>query len=103
MVKVRIQILSGENPGVKYGPLKVSRLINAEGGLPAFYRGLDAALMRHFIYSSTKFGIFLNLSDYLRKRNNGNNISPFQKIFCGMAAGCGGSLVGNPTDMILIR
>ena len=71
MVKVRIQILSGENPGVKYGPLKVSRLIKAEGGFPTFYRGLDAALMRHFIYSSTKFGVFLNLTDYLRKHNSG--------------------------------
>jgi hypothetical protein len=25
MVKVRIQILSGENPGVKYGPIGVAK------------------------------------------------------------------------------
>ena len=40
MVKVRIQILAGENPGVKYGPLDVAKNIYAnDGGVSGFYKG----------------------------------------------------------------
>ena len=39
IVKVRIQILSGENPGKKYGPLAVARGIASEGGIKSFYAG----------------------------------------------------------------
>lgn len=47
MVKVRIQILAGENPGQKYGPVDVAKKIWAEeGGLKGFYKGYDSAIMR---------------------------------------------------------
>ena len=39
IVKVRIQILAGENPGVKYGPLGVAKSVMSEGGFRAFYAG----------------------------------------------------------------
>ena len=50
MVKTRIQALSGDNPGTKYTPANVSKMLWAEGGLNGFYRGLDAALMRQLFY-----------------------------------------------------
>lgn len=44
----------------------------ANEGPAAFYKGLDAALMRQLFYTTARFGIFLNLSDYVkRNRNNG--------------------------------
>lgn len=46
MIKVRIQILSGENPGVKFSPFTVAKNIVANEGISGFYKGLDAALMR---------------------------------------------------------
>ena len=39
MVKVRIQVLAGEQPGKKYGPISVTKMVYREGGVPAFYRG----------------------------------------------------------------
>ena len=104
MVKVRIQILAGENPGKSYGPISVAQNIwKSEGGLGAFYKGIDSALMRQAIYTTARFGIFLNLSDYFKRKNNGANLSLFQKAQASLTAGGLGSFVGTPADLILIR
>ena len=47
MIKVRIQILSGENPGKAFGPVEVAKdLFAKEGGIKGFSKGIDSALMR---------------------------------------------------------
>ena len=59
--------------------------------------------MRQAVYTTARFGIFTNLSDTLKQRNGGENISFAQKGMCSLAAGGLGSLVGTPADLILIR
>lgn len=59
--------------------------------------------MRQAFYTTSRFGIFLNLQDYLKRQNNGKNLSFFQKMFCSLAAGGIGSLIGTPADLILVR
>jgi hypothetical protein len=40
LVKVRIQILAGENPGKSFGPMGVAKDIwKNDGGLKGFYKG----------------------------------------------------------------
>ena len=40
MIKVRIQILAGENPGKAFGPFQVAKdLYKNEGGVKGFYKG----------------------------------------------------------------
>jgi hypothetical protein len=40
LVKVRIQILAGENPGKVYGPVSVTKDIwKNDGGFKGFYKG----------------------------------------------------------------
>lgn len=39
MIKVRIQVLAGEHPGQKFGPLSVTKMVYQEGGIKSFYRG----------------------------------------------------------------
>jgi len=39
MIKVRIQVLSGEQPGKKFGPLGVAKTILTEEGIGSFYKG----------------------------------------------------------------
>jgi len=73
-------------------------------GPKGFYRGYDAAIMRQAFYTTARFGIFLNLSDYIKhKKNGGENLSFAQKGGCSLAAGGLGSIVGTPADLILIR
>jgi len=46
IVKVRIQILSGENPGKSFSPIGVARNVYATGGLKSFFTGYDSAVAR---------------------------------------------------------
>jgi len=75
MVKVRIQ-LAGETAGADINPFSVAKTIFKNEGFLGFYRGIDAALMRQVFYTTARFGIFLNLSDYVKRtKNNGENLS----------------------------
>lgn len=103
IVKVRIQILAGENPGQKFGPVSVARTVAAQGGFKAFYAGYDSALARQAFYTTSRFGVFLNLSEHLKAKNGGANLPLYQKMLCSLAAGGIGSFIGCPADLILIR
>ena len=59
--------------------------------------------MRQALYTTARFGIFLNLQDTIKRKNDGKNLSFLQKGGCSLAAGGLGSLVGTPADLILIR
>lgn len=59
--------------------------------------------MRQAVYTTARFGIFLSLSDYLREKNGGKNLSFGQKGAASLTAGCLASIVGTPADVILIR
>ena len=66
IVKVRLQ-LAGES-GSPMGPFQIARqIIQNEGGVRAFYKGLDSALLRQALYTTSRFGIFFSLSDYVKK------------------------------------
>jgi hypothetical protein len=41
-------------------------LYSKEGGIKGFYKGIDSALMRQAVYTTARFGIFLNYTDYLK-------------------------------------
>lgn len=81
----------------------MARQIAAEGGIKSFYAGYDAALMRQAFYTTTRFGVFLNLNEWLKERNGGANLPIYQKMLASLAAGGIGSFVGCPADLILIR
>lgn len=102
IVKVRLQ-LAGES-GVKTGPFQIAgNILKNEGGVRAFYKGLDSALLRQALYTTSRFGIFFSLSDYVKKQNKIEQLSFFQKAYCSLVAGGLGSIVGTPADLCLIR
>lgn len=102
IVKVRLQLEA--EAGNKASPFSVTRsIITKEGGVKAFYKGLDSALLRQILYTTSRFGIFFSLSDYTKKRNNGANLSFFQKAYCSLIAGGLGSIIGTPADLCLVR
>ena len=71
MVKVRLQLKS-EARSANMSPFTVAREIySQEGGVKAFYKGIDSALLRQAVYATLRLGIYFNLSDYLRDHVNG--------------------------------
>lgn len=101
MVKVRIQL--GSEAGGSTNPFVISSQIMKEGGVKAFYAGLDSAILRQVVYGTLRLGIFFNLSEYYKKQNNGGNLTAFQKVSASLIAGSFGSFIGNPADLCLVR
>jgi solute carrier family 25 (mitochondrial oxoglutarate transporter), member 11 len=90
---------------ITLSPIDVAREIYSEGGFRQFYKGLDSALLRQCFYTSIRFGIYLNLSKFMKNRleDGKKNISYPQKCLASLMAGAGGSLISNPADLCLIR
>jgi solute carrier family 25 (mitochondrial oxoglutarate transporter), member 11 len=67
LVKVTIQLKSEENAQknikTKFGFMDAVKDIRSEGGgWLSFYRGLDSAIARQVFYTTTRLGIFKNLT-----------------------------------------
>jgi len=101
MLKVRLQ-LSGEGSkeAVK-NPFRMASLIVKNEGPLAFYKGLSAAIFRQCTYGTARLGLFRTISDQLREP--GKPITPMVSTLAGIAAGVGGSMVGTPSDVALVR
>jgi solute carrier family 25 oxoglutarate transporter 11 len=101
MVKVRIQLRS--ESGGSTSPFNVAREIFASGGVKEFYKGLDSAILRQVVYGTLRLGIFFNMTESMKRKNGGKNLSAFQKAQASIIAGGLGSFVGNPADLCLVR
>ncbi len=102
MIKTQIQLAS-EGGSSKISPIDVAKNFVKENSYKALYRGLDSALLRQVLYTTTRFGIFYTLNDYITKSNNGKPSTIFQKISSALTAGGIGAAIANPADLILIR
>lgn len=102
MIKTQIQLAS-EGGAKKISPVTLAKNFVKENGFKALYNGLDSALLRQVLYTTTRFGIFYTLNDYIKKKNKGKPANIFQKIGAALTAGGIGAAFANPADLILIR
>ena len=75
MVKVRFQLRS--ESGGSTSPFNVAREVYASGGVKEFYKGLDSAILRQVVYGTLRLGIFFNMTESMKKKNGGKNLSAF--------------------------
>jgi len=104
IVKVRLQV-RGEAGAKNLSPFDVAREIRADGGIKSFYKGLDSALVRQMTYTTARFGIYLNVTQYMQNNlpEGQKTISFKQRCIASVMAGGLGAIVGNPADLALIR
>jgi len=100
-IKVRIQI-KGEEGIRNASPFAVAREIAKQDGVKGFYQGLDSALFRQATYATARLGIYKTLSDYF-KNKNGRDLTGLEKVGSSLTAGFLGALIGNPSDLALVR
>lgn len=106
MVKVRLQLAGeGARGGVKPTPLSVANQVISEAGFLGLYNGISAALLRQVVYGTSRLGLFFTFEDLLKKRcqRNGTTYDFKERAFAGLSAGGLGALIGNPTEVALIR
>ncbi|XP_065311732.1 mitochondrial dicarboxylate carrier isoform X2 [Dermacentor albipictus] len=70
-------------------------------GVLAMYNGLSASILRQLTYSTTRFGMYEVIRQYLVKP--GENMKFYQKISVAGVAGATGGFVGTPADMVNVR
>lgn len=70
-------------------------------GVLAMYNGLSASILRQLTYSTTRFGMYEVIRQYLVKP--GENMKFYQKVFVAGVAGASGGFVGTPADMVNVR
>ena len=106
-VKVRIQLV-GESQGLAGGkttlsksPFKVAKGILAKEGIRGFYRGLDSALFRQATYCTARLGIYKTI--YNKRLEEKGRVVFHEKALISLFSGFLGSMIGNPSDLSLVR
>eukprot|EP00826_Nyctotherus_ovalis_P035911 TRINITY_DN3130_c0_g1_i1.p1 TRINITY_DN3130_c0_g1~~TRINITY_DN3130_c0_g1_i1.p1 ORF type:complete len:317 (-),score=83.76 TRINITY_DN3130_c0_g1_i1:232-1182(-) len=103
MIKVRIQISSECGERIRNPFVIARRLYNNEGGLRAFYRGIDSALLRQAIFTSLRLGIFTNLGEIVKRYRKRKTLTLYEKVICSLTAGGIAAFIDTPLDLSLVR
>ena len=100
-VKVRIQTIGESAKGASTNPITVARNLMAKEGVRGFYQGLDSALFRQATYGTSRLGIYKYL--FNKRMKTKGEVVFHEKVGMSLFAGIMGSLVGNPSDLALVR
>lgn len=100
-VKVRIQLIGESGKGVSKSPFVVARNIIAAEGVAGLYKGLDSALFRQATYGTVRLGSYKFL--YNARMKSKGEVVFTEKIGLSLIAGVLGTLIGNPSDLALVR
>ena len=71
-------------------------------GYVALYKGIDAAVMRQFIYCGARLGLYKYIEDHYKEHEK-RNLTFLEKTLASLVTGAIGSAIANPTDVALIR
>lgn len=71
-------------------------------GIPSLWTGLTASILRQSTYSTARFGIYNYLSHHIRQKSP-HKLSTTQTVACAGVAGGLAGLIGNPTEIVLVR
>ncbi|WAO94374.1 Hypothetical protein NCS54_01195500 [Fusarium falciforme] len=102
-VKVRMQLVE-QGPG-RSSPWRVARDMTLQNGFLNLYQGLSAGLLRQLVYGTLRLGLFSTLEQRLerRARDQGTTLGFQGRALAGITAGAVAALIGNPTEVALIR
>lgn len=100
-VKVRIQIIGEARSGESTNPFTVVKNMYKNEGIGSFYKGLDSALFRQATYSTARLGIYRAIYNW---RMEAHGEVPFwEKTVISIFAGATSAMIGNPSDLALVR
>ena len=87
------------------GPFSVGLSVARSEGMQALYSGVSATVLRQFLYSSTRLGLYEYLKNEWRDptQHQGSGLSLSKKVTAALVAGASGAVVGNPADLAMVR
>lgn len=102
-VKVRMQLR--EHGKVKPSFFLIAKNMISQEGVISLYNGLTAGLLRQVVYGTMRMGLFATFEQALerRARRQGTELGFGGRALAGLGAGALAGLIGNPTEVALIR
>ena len=82
---------------------QIAKEVYRAAGVRGFWAGYDAQVVRQCIYAPLRLGIYFQLSESIKQKQGGQNLSLFKKTQCTFIASAIGCFVSTPFDLILIR
>ncbi|KAH6615733.1 mitochondrial carrier domain-containing protein [Chaetomium sp. MPI-SDFR-AT-0129] len=103
LTKYRMQVLQTRAP-----MLRTLYNFAMRDGIPSLWSGLSASILRQSTYSTARFGLYAVLSRQLQQWSSSPSapnakLSTFATVACAGVAGGFAGVVGNPTEVILVR
>ena len=101
-IKVRIQLIGeAQKASEKPNPFYVIGQILKTSGVQGFYKGLSAALFRQATYGTVRLGLYKSMFITVKKKNG--KVKTYEKAAMSLTSGFIGSMIGNPSDLALVR
>ena len=100
-LKTRIQMKS--EAGIKTSPIALMKEMYKGEGMKSFYMGLGAAVARQFLFASFRIGLFYNMVDYMKQKNNVKSLSIVNTAIASLSAGGMAILTVMPFDVVFVR
>ncbi|KAK4192138.1 mitochondrial dicarboxylate transporter [Podospora australis] len=98
LTKYRMQVLQTRSP-----MLSTLYTFAARDGIPSLWSGLSASILRQSTYSTARFGLYTVLCRQVQKQTGQAKLSTTYTIACAGVAGGLAGMVGNPTEVVLVR
>ncbi|GAB1317648.1 hypothetical protein MFIFM68171_07858 [Madurella fahalii] len=98
LTKYRMQVLHTRAP-----MLSTLYKFAVRDGIVSLWSGLSASVLRQSTYSTARFGLYTILSHQLQLKSGTSKPSTTTTVVCAGVAGGLAGMVGNPTEVILVR
>jgi solute carrier family 25 (mitochondrial dicarboxylate transporter), member 10 len=96
--KYRMQVMTNKQPMFR-------TLIHFAGrdGVLSLWAGISASILRQSTYSTARFGLYNYFAGEVRHRTGQKKLSSMAEIACAGSAGGIAGMIGNPTEVALVR
>ena len=72
-------------------------------GFGCLYRGLPAAVMRQFFFASIRLGLYFNIADYIKAKQNKRTLTFLESTATALGSGAVAVSAAMPLDVIFVR
>ncbi|KIW67021.1 hypothetical protein PV04_06299 [Phialophora macrospora] len=96
--KYRMQVMA-----TRQNMLRTMIQFASRDGIPSLWWGISASMLRQSTYSTARFGLYNSFANKARERTGAARLTSGSEIICAGAAGGLAGLIGNPTEVALVR
>ncbi|KEQ95536.1 hypothetical protein AUEXF2481DRAFT_5135 [Aureobasidium subglaciale EXF-2481] len=72
-------------------------------GIPSLWTGLTGSWLRQCSYSTARFGLYNHFAKEVKQRTATTKLTAGWEVVCSGVAGGAAGLIGNPTEVVLVR